>query len=159
MLTDVPAGSLTGIARDRRSCSHSLRPVGGSENKTTSFFGLQPLVAHAGVEDMPIYAPAYRSGDCPFGVKPDPGARRRTRTVSRCAPLDLRNSGSRIRQCPFSFNIVSVVQSAQRRKNRYSRMKTGDRRSRTGSGHAPFVATLPTAVAVQRSPPQAGLLT
>ncbi|MFZ2080137.1 MAG: transposase [Xanthobacteraceae bacterium] len=57
------------------------------------------------------------------------------------------------------WHIVSVVQSAQRRKNRYSRMKTGDRRSRTGSGHAPFVATLPTAVAVQRSPPQAGLLT
>jgi hypothetical protein len=43
------------------------------ENQTTSFFGLQSLVAHADVEDRPIYVPAYRSGDRPFDVKLDPG--------------------------------------------------------------------------------------
>jgi hypothetical protein len=52
------------------------------KNQTTSFFGLQPLVALADVEDRPIYVPAYRSGDRPFDVKLDPGARRRMRTVS-----------------------------------------------------------------------------
>jgi hypothetical protein len=96
--------SLTGIARVRRSCSHSLRPVGGSENKTTSFFGLQPLVAHAGVEDMPIYAPAYRSGDCPFVVKSDPGARRRMRTVSWwCSSRNCATAAREYGGVPFHF--------------------------------------------------------
>src|SRR5215472_8124535 len=54
------------------------------KNQTTCLVGLRPPVAHAGVEDRPIYVPAYRSGDHPFDVKLDPGARRRTRTVSWC---------------------------------------------------------------------------
>jgi hypothetical protein len=49
-------------------CSRSLRPVGGLENQTTSFFHLQPFVAHADVEDRPIYVPAYRSVDCRVDV-------------------------------------------------------------------------------------------
>ena len=54
------------------------------KNQATCLVGLRPPVAHAGVEDRPIYVPAYRSGDHPFDVKLDPGARRRTRTVSWC---------------------------------------------------------------------------
>ena len=62
--------------------SYGLRPIGGLENQTTFFFGLQLFVAHADVEDRPIYAPAYRSGDYPLDVKLDLDARRRMRTVS-----------------------------------------------------------------------------
>src|SRR6516165_727762 len=65
------------------SCPTSLSALGRLKNQTTSFFGLQPLVAHADVGDGPIYVPAYRSGERPFDVKLDPGARRRMRTVSR----------------------------------------------------------------------------
>ena len=62
----------------------SLSALGRLKNQTTSFFGLQPLVAHADVGDGPIYVPAYRSGERPFDVKLDPGARRRMRIVSWC---------------------------------------------------------------------------
>jgi hypothetical protein len=60
----------------------SLKPVGGLKNQTTSFFGVQTLVAHADADDTPICVPAYSSGDRPLGMKLGPGARRRTRTVS-----------------------------------------------------------------------------
>ncbi len=43
--------------------------------------GRRPPVAHAVVEDRPIYGPAYRTGACPFDMKLTPGARRRMRTV------------------------------------------------------------------------------
>jgi len=49
------------------------------KNQTTCLFGLRPPV---GVEDRPIYAPAYRTGARPSDVKLAPGARRRMRTVS-----------------------------------------------------------------------------
>src|SRR6516165_341833 len=62
--------------------SYGVRSIGGLENQTTSFFGFQPSVPHAGVEDTHICVLACRSGDCPLYVKLDPGARRRMRTVS-----------------------------------------------------------------------------
>ena len=72
----------TQVMRSVVSWPTSLSALGRLKNQTTSFFGLQPLVAHADVGDGPIYVPAYRSGERPFDVKLDPGARRRMRTVS-----------------------------------------------------------------------------
>jgi hypothetical protein len=54
------------------------------KNQTICLFDLQPPVAHAGVEDRPIYAPAYRTVACPSDMKLARGARRRMRTVSWC---------------------------------------------------------------------------
>jgi hypothetical protein len=54
------------------------------KNQTTCLFGLRPPVAHVGVEDRPIYAPAYRTVACPSDMKLASGARRRMRTVSWC---------------------------------------------------------------------------
>jgi len=39
------------------------------KNQTTCLFGFRPPVAHVGVEDRPIYAPAYRTVACPSDMK------------------------------------------------------------------------------------------
>ena len=61
-----------------------IAPGRDLKNQTTYLYGLRAPVAHAGVEDRPIYAAAYRIVACLSDMKLARGARRRMRTVSWC---------------------------------------------------------------------------
>jgi hypothetical protein len=63
---------------------------------------LRLFVARVRVQCTRFYAPACKSGACPFDAKLNPDARHTTRTVSWGGHL-LDRSGQELRQRPFSF--------------------------------------------------------
>ena len=88
------------------------------KNQTTSLIGFRSPVAQAGVEDRPIYAPAYRTGACPSDVKLAPGARRRMRTVSWwCGPIILGTRGPGEVRRAATTPLFDAIRSDAQHKN------------------------------------------